>query len=112
MIKITIESPETGVKQFEADGVYALVVNENESKSIVAASYEKERFKPDFVIRSLVGLIDEAIREMVLSKDSEAVVKAVFLAMWEDMNSEKMNKKIKKIRKEINRSKEEKRCQE
>ena len=47
-----------------------------------------------------------------MSKDSEAVVKAVFLAMWEDMNGEKMNKKIKKIRKEINRSKEEKRCQE
>lgn len=34
MIKITIESPETGVNQFEADGVYVSVVNENDPKRV------------------------------------------------------------------------------
>lgn len=112
MIKTTIEYPGAGVKQFEADGAYISVVKGNESTALIATEYKKENFNPNIVIGSLVGLVDKTIREMTLSKDAEAAMKAVFLAMWEDTNSEKMNKKIKKIKKEIDKDKEGKRCQE
>ena len=57
-------------------------------------------------------MVDKTIRAMSSNKDSEALIKAIFLAMWEDINGEKMNKKIKKIKKELKKEKEGKRCQE
>lgn len=111
MIKITIEYPGAGVKQLEADGVYISVVKGNKSTTLIATDYKKENFNPNIVVGSLVCLVDKTIRDMTLSEDAEAAIKAAFMAMWEDVNSEKMNK-IKKIKEEIDKDKEGKRCQE
>lgn len=43
MIKITVEHPRTGVKQYEADGVFASVIQGGESSSLIATAYEKEK---------------------------------------------------------------------
>ena len=112
MIKITVEHPRTGVKQYEADGVFASVIQGGESSSLIATAYEKENFNPNVAISSLVCLVDKTIRAMTSNEDAEVLIKAIFLAMWEDINGEKMNKKIKKIKKELKKEKEGKRCQE
>lgn len=112
MIKITVEHPRTGVKQFEADGITASVTQGSESSTLIVTDYKKENFNPNVVINSLACLVDKTIRAMSSNKDSEALIKAIFLAMWEDINGEKMNKKIKKIKKELKKEKEGKRCQE
>ena len=57
-------------------------------------------------------MVDKTIRAMTSNEDAEVLIKAIFLAMWEDINGEKMNKKIKKIKKEPKKEKEGKRCQE
>ena len=112
MIKITVEHPRTGVKQFEADGILASVIQGSESSTLIVTDYKKENFDPNVVISSMVGLVDKTIRAMSQNKDTEATIKAAFLATWEDINGEKMNKKIKKIKKELKKEKEGKRCQE
>ena len=112
MIKITVEHPRTGVKQYEADGVFASVIQGGESSSLIATAYEKENFNPNVAISSLVCLVDKTIRAMSSNKDSEALIKAAFLETCEDINGEKMNKKIKKIKKELKKEKEAQRGQE
>ena len=106
MIKITVEHPRTGVKQFEADGILASVIQGSESLTLIVTDYKKENFDPNVAISSMVGLADKTIRAMSQNKDTEAVIKAAFLATWEDINGEKMNKKIEKIKKELKKDKE------
>ena len=112
MIKITVEHPRVGVKQHKADGAFASVIQGGESTSLITTDYEKENFDPNVVISSLASLVDKTIRAMTSNEDAEVLIKAIFLAMWEDINGEKMNKKIKKIKKELKKEKEGKRCQE
>ena len=107
MIKITVEHPRVGVKQHKADGVFASVIQGGESTSLITTDYD-----PNVVISSLASLVDKTIRAMTSNEDAEVLIKAIFLAMWEDINGEKMNKKIKKIKKELKKEKEGKRCQE